>query len=141
MDPSQSGTASLVYSTFLGPAGSNPNAIAVDSSGDAYVTGNMPNGYPITAGAFAYTGADSASGGVYVTELNSTASLVYSTFLGPAGSNPNAIAVDSSGDAYVTGNMPNGYPITAGAFAYTGADSASGGVYVTELNSTGSALV
>jgi hypothetical protein len=116
IDPSQSGTASLVYSTFLGPSGSAPNGIALDSSGEAYVTGNMPNGYPITPGAFAYTGADSTSGGVYVTELNSTGSaLVYSAYLGYG--TGWGIAVDGAGNAYVTGNVGYAdFPTTTGAY-------------------------
>src|ERR1019366_4427146 len=137
--------STLVYATYLGGASSYSYAygVAVDLSGKAYLTGVADPTFPVTSGAYQTTFSSGTTG--FVAKMDpsqsGTASLVYSTFLGPAGSNPNAIAVDSSGDAYVTGNMPNGYPITAGAFAYTGADSASGGVYVTELNSTGSALV
>ncbi len=119
IDPSQSGTASLVYSTFLGPNGSNVYAIALDSSGDVYVTGNFPNGYPITAGAFSYSGADSGYGGVYVTELNPTASaLVYSAYLGYG--TGTGIVVDGQGSAYVTGTVAYAdFPTTSGAYQTT----------------------
>ena len=96
--------SALIYSTYLG--GSNyerANAIAVDTSGNAYVTGftestNFPTLNPFQA---TLVGTFNA----FVTKLNATGSaLVYSTYLG--GSNDdqaNAIAVDSSGNAYVTG--------------------------------------
>ena len=96
--------SALVYSTYLG--GSNDdqaNGIAVDSSGNAYVTGytystDFPTVNPLQG---------SLGGGrdAFITKLNPVGSaLVYSTYLG--GSNDdqaNAIAVDPSGNAYVTG--------------------------------------
>ena len=137
--------SALVYASYLGGVSSNAYAdgVAVDSSGNAYLTGVTYPTFPVTSGAYQTTSPGSYAG--FVAKLNpslsGTASLVYSTYLGPNGTAPYAMAVDSSGDAYVTGNMPNGYPITPGAFAYAGVYSTSGGVYVTELNSTGSALV
>ena len=77
--------------------------IAVDSSGNAYVTGStcstdFPTMNPLQP---ANGGGDDA----FVTKLNPTGSaLVYSTYLGGSGSDVgNGIAVDSSGNAYVTG--------------------------------------
>ena len=103
--------------------------IAVDSSGDAYVTGSTGSGFPTTT----YSGPP--GGGAFVTELNPGGSaLVYSAVLG--GGDANAIAVDSSGDAFVTGlTYSSDFPTTA----YFG--PASGGAFVTELNPAGSALV
>ncbi len=52
------------------------------------------------------------------------------------------MAADTSGNAYVTGNATSStFPVTSGAFQYDGYESGSGGVYVTKLNPTGTALV
>ena len=81
--------------------------LAVDSSGNAYLTGRTHStDFPTTLGAFQPAFAGGSEDG-FVTKLNAAGSaLVYSTYLG--GSTPflelgSGIAVDSSGDAYVTG--------------------------------------
>jgi hypothetical protein len=134
---------SLAYSTYLGVSNGDAGfGIAVDSSGNAYVTGitNSSN-FPITAGALQPT-FGGGSTDAFVTKLNSTGSvLLYSTYLG--GSNGNGgegIAVDSSGNAYVIGNtFSSDFPITSGALQPTlgGGEDA----FVSKLNSTGSALL
>ncbi len=130
----------LSYSTYLGgSAGDSGNAIAVDASGNAYVTGetsstNFPTKNP----------SQSASGGgadVFVAKLDPTGStLVYSTYLGGSGGESgNGIAVDASGNAYVTGftnsaNFPTKNPFQA-------ALGGGGDAFVAKLDPTGSALV
>jgi uncharacterized protein (TIGR03437 family) len=115
--------SSLVYSTYLGGNGADRGyAIAVDSSGSAYVTGltTSPN-FPITSGAYqtvcapipnntgetiASSNCNSQDWNVFVTKLNPAGTaLAYSTFLGGYGSWAQgwAIAVDSAGRAYVAG--------------------------------------
>jgi plastocyanin len=133
------GTA-LVYSTYLG--GSNTDeayGIAVDASGSAFVTGwtqslNFPTANPLQA----YTGGADA----FVAKLNTAGSaLLYSTYLGGTLNDyGEAIAVDASGNAYVTGltnstNFPTANPLQATNLAtyYT--------AFVTKVNTTGSALV
>ena len=95
----------LSYATFLGSSGSeNAFSIAIDSQGSAYVTGvTSSNQFPTTAGSFQPT---RNSGGAFVTKLDPTGStLVYSTYLsGRNGSTGTSIAVDSAGNAYVTGH-------------------------------------
>jgi Beta-propeller repeat len=130
----------LIYSTYLGGSADDfGSAIAVDSSGNAYVTGyassiDFPTMDPLQS---AYGGG----GDAFVTEINSGGSaLVYSTYLGGSGEDQGCgIAVDNSGDVYVTGftsstNFPTMNPL----------QSANGGDYdafVTEINAGGAALV
>jgi hypothetical protein len=124
IDPSQAGAASLVYSTFLGGSGVDGGdiafGIAVDGSGNAYVTGatgstDFPTLKPLQG---TYGGGDSDA---FVTKLNPTGTaLVYSTYLGGSADDGGmAIAVDSAGNAYVTGGTASTNFPTANAFQRT----------------------
>jgi len=137
-----SGTA-LVYATYLG--GNTFDAtggMAVDSSGNVYVTGyTRSTNFPITPGAFQTT-FGGGSYDAFVTKLNANGTaLLYSTYLGGSGTDLGIdVAVDSSGDAYVTGWADSiNFPLTSGAFQTTLGGSQN--VFVTKLNATGSALV
>jgi hypothetical protein len=133
---------SLSYSTYLGGAGALTKGvgIAVDNSGDSYVTGvTFSPKFPTTKGAFQTSGAfiNTIGLGAFVTKFNASGSaLVYSTFLG--GISPAGIAVDSGGDAYVTGST-YGAPPLKNAFQAT--PGGGGDAFVTKLNASGSALV
>ena len=133
----------LSYATYLGGS-RNDNAfgIAVDASGNAYVTGyTVSTDFPTTAGAFQPT----FGGGIehaFVTKLNPTSfAVAYSTFLGGSfAEQGTGIVVDASGNAYVAVRTEStDFPTTAGAFQPTfgGSEDAA----VTELNPSGSALV
>src|SRR6266566_436698 len=134
------GTA-LVYSTYLGGSGDDAGqGIAVDAAGHAYVTGyTFSTNFPTTAGAFQIDNAGSAD--AFVTKLNpaGSAPLVYSTYLG--GSDPDVgqgIAVDATGNAYVTGNtVSTDFPTTL--LAFQSANAGSTDAFVTKLNPAGSA--
>jgi Leucine-rich repeat (LRR) protein len=106
VDTNQSGAASLIYSTYLGGSSTDRGCgIAVDSSGNTYVTGwTSSTDFPTLN---QYQG-DQGDVDAFVTRLDtnqsSAASLIYSTYLG--GDNDDrseGIAVDASGNAYVTG--------------------------------------
>jgi hypothetical protein len=130
----------LLYSTYL--SGGQAFGIAVNSLGNAYVTGFAgESGFPVTPGAFQTIQGGGSSTDAFVTELDATgSSLVYSTYLG--GNNEDdagAIALDSSGNAYVTGqtsssNFPLRSPVQPN---YSGVPN----VFVSELNNTGSQLM
>ena len=141
-----SGTGNgLVYSTYLGGSGEDfANAIAVDASGNAYVTGQTnSNDFPTTQGALRTTLGSGAVG--FVTKLNPQGNaLLYSTFLGGTGQSINdsgiAIAVDSAGNAYVTGQTNAAdFPTTPGALRTTLAGGSD--AFVAKLNPPGSALL
>ena len=133
----------LTYSTYLGGSGGDVGyGIAVDSSGNAYVTGqtasvDFPTVKPLQGTI--QTNAVNA----YVSKLNAAGStLVYSTYLGGSGGDAGqGIGVDSTGSVYVTGltgstDFPTVNPFQASNNAPT---TATG--FVAKLNSSGSALV
>ena len=141
----------LVYSTFLGTAGSEgAGGIAVDAAGNAYVTGTTSSSsFPVTPGAFQVThGGGCCASDVFVAKLNAAGSaLVYATYLGGGPTccgytgvdSGLAIAVDGAGSAYVTGQTLSGnYPTTTGAFREF---NSGGDAFVTKLSPTGSSLV
>jgi hypothetical protein len=129
-----SGTG-LVYSTYLG--GDNYTSgfgIAVDVAGNAYVTGSTSStNFPVTSRAF-----QSGAGAGFVTKLDPTgALLVYSTYLGTT-ANPNAIAVDGLGHAYLTGPAGASFPVTSGAFQTV---HRGGNSFVAKLDPAGTKLL
>ncbi|MBF0457671.1 MAG: SBBP repeat-containing protein [Nitrospirae bacterium] len=147
-----SGTG-LVFSTFIGGSGSSGgygdsgHGVAVDSSGNAYVTGySLSANFPTTTGAFQTT-LKSSYGNAFIAKLNSSGTaLLFSTYLGGGGNSGNgdtgsSIAIDSSGNAYVTGyTYSSDFPTTTGAFQ-TSLKSSYGNAFITKLNSSGTALM
>lgn len=145
--------STLMYSTYLGGSrGSEGAGIAVDPTGNAYVTGGTGSADFPTANAFQNTMRD--FGAAFVTELNANASaLIYSTYLGGSsrvnqgflvgGSGANAIAVDSSGSAYVAGTTYcTDFPTSATAFQGSNhaGPSSSPNAFLTKFNPGGSTL-
>jgi hypothetical protein len=131
---------SLTYSTYLGGAGDQANGIAVDSSGNAYVAGTtLSTAFPVANPLQSTNKAK--NGTAFISKLNSTGSaLVYSTYLGGSVSEQaNAIAVDPSGDAYVTGSTcSSDFPTVT---AVQGSLKGTCDGFVAELNAPGSGLV
>jgi hypothetical protein len=166
-NPNLSGSASLLYSSYLGGGTNEGTGIAVDSSGNAYLSGITGPDFPTTAGAYQTTWGGGLD--VFVAKFNPTlwgsASLAYSTFLGGTGQNGYVtgtsgsadpflpgpgIAVDSAGEAFIAGQTgstrfgTSDFPTTPGAFQTTFGGPTSGRAsdgFVTKLNAAGSALV
>ena len=138
---------SLSYSTYLGGSGGDQGkAIAVDSGGHAFVCGSTEStDFPVTSGAFQTTNRDGQFA-VFVTRFNNTGNkLLYSTYLsGSTDDECAGIAVDGSGDAYITGTSESvDYPVTSGAFQTTNNAAANFGpnAFVTRINSAGTGLI
>ena len=144
----------LTYSTYLGGTSSDVgNAIAVDSAGNAYVTGSTTSStFPTTTGAYDVTCGNSSSScnvrgfffvpDIFVTKFSADGSQrLYSTYIGGSGHNQgNGIAVDSLGNAYVTGVTDStDFPTTSGAFRQSPAGNLD--AFVAKLNPSGSALI
>jgi len=131
----------MVYSTYLGGNGYDYGyGIALDSTGNAYVAGytNSTN-FPRKN---AYQKAKAGEYDAFVTKLNPDGNaLVYSTYLGGSGKDgAAAIAVDSAGNAYITGkteskNFPLMKPFQS---VFAGGESDA---FAVKLNSTGNTLI
>jgi hypothetical protein len=127
----------LEYSTYLGgSSGDWGSAIAVDSAGNAYVTGHTDSPDFPEAGPYQQ---DQAGTDVFVTKLAPSGSIVvYSTYLGGGGDDfGHAIAVDSSGTAWVAGRTSSDDFPTVNAYQ---ADQAGVDAFVTRLAPSGSSL-
>lgn len=136
----------LEYSTYLG--GDNDDTIsglAVDQNGNAYVAGRTLYPFSFPGMTFVPPGPNQPTAAAIIAKLNPTGKkLLYSTFI--TGTTLNsytgaaAIAVDNSGNAYITGGTSaTDFPVTAGV-----AQSTNRGDYdafLAKLNPTGSSLI
>jgi len=131
----------LVYSTYLGGSGNDGGgAIAVDSAGNAYVTGATSSANFPGASSSAIQSTLAGGQNAFVAKINAAGSaLVYSTYLGGGNDGGNAIAVDSASNAYVTGQTESAnFPVVNAIQSTNGGYSAS---FVAKVNAAGSALV
>ena len=138
LDPSQAGTAGLIYSTFLGgTTGTEEGDGIVVSNGKIYVTGNTTSSDFPTAGA--YQGSQVASNDAFAVEIDPTqsgaASLIYSTYLGGSSMDlGRAIAVDAAGNIYIAGvTYSFDFPVTPG-LAYQVTYAGDGDAFLARLN-------
>ena len=161
IDPTLSGTASLVYSSYIGGTnGDQANAVAADANGNAYIGGQTfsnpgaagSGGFAVTTGGLQQTPSNTFGTG-FLTRIDTTksggASLVYSTYLGGDGANQAnflgfgdgifGVAVDTSNNAYlsgVTASTGTSFP-TMNAFQGSAvAANIKGGAFVTRIDTT-----
>ncbi len=141
------GTA-LVYCGYIGSSGNDKgNAIAIDSAGNAYVTGitrNDNGSFPVLVGPYL---TPKGSDDVFVTKVNASGTaLVYSGLLaGSVDEEGYAIAVDDTGAAYVTGStsscdgcFPTGFPLVA---PLDGSYNGNGDAFLAKVQPDGAHLV
>jgi len=142
-DTAQSGSASLIYGTYLGGSGADvAYGLAVDGVGAAYVTGDTTSAnFPTTAGALQTT--PGSGDGVFVTKLAPAGNaLAYSTYVGRGGGAKGAaIAVDGAGGAYVTGSITSTNWITTTGSLQPSYGGGYQNAFAFRLNPAGSALV
>jgi hypothetical protein len=145
----------LLYMTYLGGSGDDvAYGLAVDGAGNAYIAGatdstNFPTAnaiYPHISGPY-YKSFGTYAADAFVAELNPGGSnLVYSTYLGGESSDAAyGIAVDSAGNAYVTGfTYSTNFPTTNAIqnhLACTNSVYFNANAFVSEIASGGSNLV
>lgn len=142
-----SSAGKLIYSTCLGGyMWEVGNGIAVDGGGNAYVAGGTTSpDFPTTPGAFdtTFNSVTPYHEDVFITKLNATGgALIYSTYLGGRGHETGtSLAIDSAGNAYVTGGEGSrDFPITP-TTSYGFACHGLGDAFVAGLNASGSDLV
>ncbi len=134
----------IAYSTYLGGSGSDSgNGLAVDANGSAYIVGStgsvdFPTKDPLQANNGDNTNA-------FVTKFDAAGgALVYSTYLGGSGgAQANGIAVDKSGNAYVTGWAFSGFPTKSAVQTQNNCTKciAYGNAFVAKLGPKGAALI
>lgn len=135
----------LDYSTYLGGSGSDTaNGIAVDSSGNAYIVGTAGSADFPTKNPY-QSNSGGGTGDVFVAKLSADLSqLIYSTYLGGYGDDfGTGIALDSSGDAYITGSTTSSnFPTTSAAFQSSyGGNNGNSEAFVAELSQNGGTLL
>jgi uncharacterized protein (TIGR03437 family) len=133
----------------LGPGLPYVSAVAVDSAGNAYITGSVDvTGYPSTPGVVQPANAgglcdskfDQFCDDAFIAKFDSNGKLLFLTYLGGTGGDaPLSIAADSSGDVYVAGiTSSTDFPLAGSPYrpALTGQAS-----FITKLSSDGKRLM
>ena len=154
INPAESGANSLIWSTFLGGSyNDQAAAVALDSSGNIYVTGetfssNFPlknafqSSFSTAANCTDSSGNANTCAHAFVSKFSADGkTLLYSSYLG--GTNQDeafGIAVDASGNAYVTGQTFSTDFTTSGS-VYQNSQKGSGDAFLSKVSPGGGSLV
>jgi hypothetical protein len=138
----------LQYGTFFGGTGlDGANALAVDSSGNAYITGYTQSANLLRSSSPPFQGGLKGPGDAFVAKINASGTdLIYTTYLGGSGNDQGAgIAVDSAGNIYISGETTStDFPVVGAGTSNGLSPTYQGGNtdgFVTVLNSSGNLLV
>lgn len=130
----------IMYGTYLGGSGTDVgNGIAVDSAGDAFLTGYTSSAdFPVMNPVQGTYGGGGGIGDALVTELDpSGSSLLFSTFLGGSKDEVGTgIALDVAGSIYATGSTASAeFPVTTGSFqtSFAGPAGVPGDAFVVKF--------
>jgi Beta-propeller repeat len=144
IDPS----LSVSYATFLGGSGSDSaQSVAVDSSGNIYISGTTAStSFP--AAAVKRLGPADGSTNFFIAKINpaltGAGSLVYLDFLGGGGTQSGGVIVlDSAGDVALSGaTTATDYPVTDTSAPTNGLASGLGNdLVISKINPSGNALL
>jgi len=137
--------AILIYCGYIGGSWGDPqaldygNGIAIDNSGNAYVTGGTVSvDFPVFVGPYLTKGG---SADAFVAKVDSSGeTLVYCGYIGGFAADwGTGIAVNSSGNAYVVGTTESvDFPIVIGPGPFL--DVAHTDAFVAKVNTSGTAL-
>src|SRR4051794_39975562 len=148
-------SGSLLWQTFLGGNDIDiANSVALDSAGNAYVTGMTGSGgFPTTAGVGpppirGRSCQEEPCHDAFATKLSPSGQIVYSTFIGGHFNEEGVgIAVDKNGRAYVSGNTDSADFPTKNAVQPTSRSTPCSGdlpcpydVFVTKLGQNGASI-
>jgi hypothetical protein len=135
--------SAIVYSTYLGGSGDDlGTGIAVDGSGNAYVTGDTEGGFPGISGSSIQSTHGGGGYDIFLTKINSGGTAqTYSTYLGDSGDDStSSVVVDGSGNAYISGaTSSTAFPGVSGGSL----QSSNAGGYdalIAKINSGGTAV-
>lgn len=128
---------SLLFSSFFGGNDSDQaNSIAVDSSGNFFITGTtLSRDFPLKN---TYKTTYSRNGNIFIAEFNTTGSLIFSTLFGSPDEEATSIGIDNADNIYITGiALPYNFPFNISYNKTSGAFGGYGDAYVAKFNSTG----
>ncbi len=149
INPAGNGLSDLVYSTYFGGSGiDQATGLALDSAGNVYISGATQSAdLATTAGVFqpaCHLNSQSNCANAFLAKIypggQSTADLVYSTYLGGTGSDQaNSIGLDANGNAYVTGTTSSADFPTTGSLQ--GQLAGGTDAFLSKVNAQASALI
>ncbi|MCW5835086.1 MAG: SBBP repeat-containing protein, partial [Labilithrix sp.] len=131
----------LLWVRYLGGEGNDfATGLAIDGDGNAYVSGVTSAGFPQAGGALFKAQCGDGDGDAFVAKLDGAEQTwAYAKCFGGSGDDrAEAIALDASGDVYVTGatDSPD-FPAPTSIYPFAGQED----VFVTKINAAGDAFV
>ncbi len=105
LDPTVSGAAGMVFSSYLGGSGTDQaRSVSTDAAGDSFLTGSTASSdFPVTGDAAqsTFAGGDSDA---FVARIGASGALSYGSLLGGSGyDNGVALALDTGGGVVIAG--------------------------------------